>query len=582
MIRRDPGLALLLAALAAAAVIYLPTLAYGLVNYDDPWLVHDNWLLRDHALGRVWFDLDVDTRALLGAEYLPIRDVSVMLDFAIWGDHYAGFHVTNLVVYLASIVAWFGALTRFGIDRRIAGLAVLLWAVAPSHAESVAWLSERKGLLAMLFAGLTAYAYARYRATDSPRVRWLVLAAAFTACAIWSKATGAFAIAALAGLEWALPAQRHSTRRALLGLGVIAVVAAAAFLPIVMVAVDLAVVDSSHAGRIASATGLFGFYIRLAGMTMPNAVSYPIGTEAPSILDIVLGVGGLAASVYVLARGSSTLRAAAIIWLLGWFPVSRLVLPVSAVVVADRYLLFASLGFALVLAAGLIAIPSRRARIALAAVLVLASCARALDARSSWRDSAALWDRAVDSNPRDAQARNQYAEALATAGHPTRAIDVIEQGLALDPPLAPASAARLQFRLALLLVPTDRTRAVALMRESATNGFPLAMTDLAVLLFDAGNRAEALTWARQATSLLPGYAHGLRIHGKVALATNHSEEALTAFSHALALSPTCTEHVNLALALITLQRAGARAHLERCANDPQVGARARELLPRAR
>jgi tetratricopeptide (TPR) repeat protein len=193
-----------------------------------------------------------------------------------------------------------------------------------------------------------------------------------------------------------------------------------------------------------------------------------------------------------------------------------------------------------------------------------------------------LWDRAVESNPRDAQARNQYAEALATAGHPARAIDVIEHGLALDPPLAPSAAARLQFRLALLFVPTDRTRAVALMRESATNGFPLAMTDLAVLLFDAGNRAEALTWARKATSLLPGYAHGLRIHGKVALATNHPEEALIAFSHALALSPTCTEQVNLALALITLQRAGARAHLERCENDPQVGARARELLPRAR
>src|SRR5262249_51827136 len=124
-------LVLLALALAAAAAIYAPTLARGLVTYDDPWLYQDNFVVGHpswHALRVVFFDLDphAPERYALGAEYLPVRDLSVMLDVALWGDAYGGFHLTNLLIYLASIALVFAVLDGFGVDRTIAGLAVLI------------------------------------------------------------------------------------------------------------------------------------------------------------------------------------------------------------------------------------------------------------------------------------------------------------------------------------------------------------------------------------------------------------------------------------------------------------------------
>ena len=170
-VRRDPGLALLVLALALAFVLYAPTLGRGLVDYDDPWLYGGNILPSPSwaSLHTVLFDLSSPQRYMLGVEYLPVRDLSVMADFAVWGSWWGGFHLTSLVGYEASIALWFAALAAFGVDRRVAGLAVLLWALHPSHAESVAWLAERKGVLGMMFAGACALGYAKFRAGRSAR-----------------------------------------------------------------------------------------------------------------------------------------------------------------------------------------------------------------------------------------------------------------------------------------------------------------------------------------------------------------------------------------------------------------------------
>src|SRR5438445_10922687 len=49
-IRRDPGLALLVLALVLAAALYAPTLGRGIIDYDDPWLVKNNWLVQHPSL----------------------------------------------------------------------------------------------------------------------------------------------------------------------------------------------------------------------------------------------------------------------------------------------------------------------------------------------------------------------------------------------------------------------------------------------------------------------------------------------------------------------------------------------------
>ena len=226
--------------------LYAPTLGRGLVNYDDPWLVRDNWLT-SHASWTSLHAICCDLVARRGSCSAPstcrcatsrscrLRD----LGHVVWrvspdepGD-----------LRRRAIVAWFVALCAFGFDRPLAGVAVLMWALHPSHAESVAWIAERKGVLAALFAGLAALGYARFRAG---RARWLVVLAALARARGVEQGAVVFALASLAGLELALPAQRRRAmaaqrRRARRDRGA----ALAAFVPVLVVARALGVVDGA-------------------------------------------------------------------------------------------------------------------------------------------------------------------------------------------------------------------------------------------------------------------------------------------------------------------------------------------------
>jgi Flp pilus assembly protein TadD len=584
--RRDPAILLVGLAMLAATAIYAPTLSRSLVNYDDPWLVQDNFILHDaspSSVRTVLFDTSPTTRFVLGSEYLPVRDLSVMADFAVWGSWYPGHHLTNLVLYLLALLVWFRALEAFGVERGLAGLAILLWAIHPTHAESVAWLSERKGLLALLWSGVVALGYARYR--GGRRWGWLALALVAVVLAVWSKALSAFAIASLAGLELALPERRRSWHRSLASLAAIAIVGGVAFVPVLRTAIALQVVGGeghAPAGWLAMVIGLHGFYLELAAMACRNAISYPIHSLGPSGVQLVLGAVGLIVAAAVVAvparrgwRPPPVLRAAGWIWLLGWFPASRLVLPLKAVLVCDRYALFPTLGVALAAAWVLRRIELQRARRALIVTIVVAASLRAVDAQSNWRDSVTLWQRAVESNPSDGDAWSQLAGALESSGRSAAAAVAVSAGL------RHSRAPRLLFREAMLVLEHgQRPVAIQAMREAAEAGGPRAMSNLALLLFEDGKVQDALDWARRAATTAPMYASASRNLGTIALAAKRPQEAYEALRHAYELGPAfAINRYNLATALVALHRyREARAQLETCSRDPEVGARARALL----
>ena len=407
---------------------------------------------------------------VLGAEYLPIRDLSVMLDYAVWGTWYGGFHLTNVLMYVAAIVAWFKALEGFGIERRVAAVALLVWALQPTHVESVAWLAERKGVLAMALAGVAALGYARFRAGGSERSgpepgplgfmtrgRWLVLAMIAAVGAVWGKAHGAFAIGALAALELALPMHRQSWRRSLIGLGAIGAVALAAFVPVVVLARSASVIDSDtpmHARDLTSVLGSHGFYLQQSLLLETSSVSFPIGTRGPTPLDIAIGAAGLVLALAACAwpRVPRELRAGAAWWLIAWLPISHLVVTLQALV-AERYLLVPSLGLSLVVAALLSRVRIAWARRALLGALVIACSLRTLAARETWRDSVALWQNAVADNPAYGGAWSMYAESLMHEGHSEQAALALAEGLRHAP-----DHPRLIMRQALFTLETDAPR----------------------------------------------------------------------------------------------------------------------------
>ncbi len=152
-----------LAVLALVAWLYAP----GFGGYwlgDDFGHLHQtfNW----SQDGRLWtetlgkFAAPADA---IGHFYRPLIFVTMSANFSLFGTHYAGWFLTNLLLHLAStwLVMWVvrRAAAVLDLDARIPSvLAALVFAASPLLVEGVMWLSARSDLavtaMALLAAGL--------------------------------------------------------------------------------------------------------------------------------------------------------------------------------------------------------------------------------------------------------------------------------------------------------------------------------------------------------------------------------------------------------------------------------------------
>src|ERR1051325_11545401 len=96
-------------AVAVLAIAVFACFANSLANdfvFDDKQIILDNRLLRSLA----------NLPRLLTASYRPLRDMSHALDFALWGERAAGFHLTNILIHLANTLLVFTLIRRLGGD----------------------------------------------------------------------------------------------------------------------------------------------------------------------------------------------------------------------------------------------------------------------------------------------------------------------------------------------------------------------------------------------------------------------------------------------------------------------------------
>ncbi len=160
------------------------------------------------ATGRVasWSDfVDVMTSPLMGGQmpnalfYRPLASLSWGLDWALWGDVAAGYHVTDIALHGANALLLFGWLRSLGQDPSPGALsdsavsrgdieallAALLFAVHPLTMETVPAIARRPDLLFCLFLLLTLRSLEAHR--RDPGGRSLALAAVFATLGLASK-----------------------------------------------------------------------------------------------------------------------------------------------------------------------------------------------------------------------------------------------------------------------------------------------------------------------------------------------------------------------------------------------------------
>lgn len=141
------GRAAILLLLVLAA--YAPVFRGGFV-WDDTVLIDRNSLVKGEAnLLSIWFRED-----------FPLSIVAFWLQWLVWGKHAAGYHVVNVLLHGTGVLLLWRVLTRLGIQGDWLGAA--LFAVHPVAVASVAWISELKNTLSLIFFLASLYCYSRF------------------------------------------------------------------------------------------------------------------------------------------------------------------------------------------------------------------------------------------------------------------------------------------------------------------------------------------------------------------------------------------------------------------------------------
>jgi tetratricopeptide (TPR) repeat protein len=152
------GLCLLVAAIFSQAV------RFDFINLDDNIYVYGNSAISGGL------NLDVIRWAFTNfwsANWHPLTWISHALDVSLFGMNPSMHHLVNIIFHAAnSILAFIVFRKMTGRDWESLAVAAL-FAVHPTHVESVAWIAERKDVLSTFFWLLTMWAYVRFTRTRS-------------------------------------------------------------------------------------------------------------------------------------------------------------------------------------------------------------------------------------------------------------------------------------------------------------------------------------------------------------------------------------------------------------------------------
>jgi protein O-mannosyl-transferase len=134
--------------LAVTALIYFRVLGHDfLVNWDDNEYVTNN----EAVYGFSFANIRAVFSSFYVGNYAPVQMLSYMLDYELWGLWAGGFLLTNISLHFANGLLFYHLLHKFHKDRLLAGVGAAIFLIHPLQVESVAWISQRKNLLAMLF-----------------------------------------------------------------------------------------------------------------------------------------------------------------------------------------------------------------------------------------------------------------------------------------------------------------------------------------------------------------------------------------------------------------------------------------------
>ena len=507
-----PALALILPTL----VVYGQTLGFDFIsNWDDNLYVtgnHDILGLTAHNLVRVFSSSYV-------GNYAPIHLLSYMFDFQLAGMNPAWFHGVNVALHVANGLLFYLLVLRLTGKPFWGFVSAAFFLLHPVQVESVAWVTERKNLLAMFFSLAAFLSYIAYcREPAARRWRAYVFSLALLVLALLAKSIAVVVPCAFLCYDYLLEAPGNGRRVLVDKIPFFAAAALAACLTMVTQSAEMGGGSVDYfAGHLAEKSltmlAVFTRYLKLLVWPSDLNIIYIFVTkkhfDAAALLAILL-VLALAAAGSYLWRRDRTLFFGFALFFLGLLPVSQIA-PI-ATLMNDRYLYFPMLGAAWMLGAGLSRLNDRFAgRVNPASVLLctlLVPCLLLAHQRTGvWRDAISLWSDTSAKLPTLKDPLATLAEAYLNAGQRDKALASYQKVFSLP-------------------------------RKFSDLGVEqLALINTAQLQLQIGSPAAALPLLDTLSAKFPDYPEGFLTRGDYHTLSRQLPEAELAYRKALALDP---------------------------------------------
>ena len=123
--------------------VYAPMWHAGFIWDDDSYLT-GNLLIRSlDGLIKLW------TVPGSHPQYYPMVFTTYFLEYKLWGLSPTGYHIVNILLHGISCLLLWQLLKKIGLKG--AWLAAMVFALHPVMVESVAWITERKNVLSLVF-----------------------------------------------------------------------------------------------------------------------------------------------------------------------------------------------------------------------------------------------------------------------------------------------------------------------------------------------------------------------------------------------------------------------------------------------
>ena len=132
-------------------LIYYPAIEGDFIWDDDVYVSENEQLRSGEGLKNIWLKPGATV------QYYPLVFTSFWLEYKLWGEDTAGYHIVNMILHASSALLLWRLLILLAVPG--AGLAALIFLMHPVNVESVAWITERKNVLSGFFylASLTFY-----------------------------------------------------------------------------------------------------------------------------------------------------------------------------------------------------------------------------------------------------------------------------------------------------------------------------------------------------------------------------------------------------------------------------------------